>query len=173
MALVFDCVAKEIPLGALAVIHAQADAKALGHALRQEITNPQAHRFMLFTLLHTPGLSTVAVIRSESRSRRFPSLSVLWSLLLAWSASFVFDQGARFLGWACPLSAGRRRAFIRSRRRSAAAGSAAALEGFRYAPAADARSGWWPIATDVSGASPSAAAGRRRPIARCRARSGD
>lgn len=100
VALVFGFVAKEIVLGGLAVIYAQADATALGHALRQEISNAQAYSFMLFTLLYTPCLSTVAVIRSESRSRRFAALSVLWSLLLAWIVSFVFYQGARFFGWA-------------------------------------------------------------------------
>ena len=100
VALVFGFVAKEIVLGGLAVIYAQADATALGHALRQQVSNAQAYSFMLFTLLYTPCLSTVAVIRSESRSRRFAALSVLWSLLLAWIVSFVFYQGARFFGWA-------------------------------------------------------------------------
>ena len=99
VALVFGFVAKEIVLGGLAVIYAQADATALGHALRQEITNAQAYSFMLFTLLYTPCLSTVAVIRSESRSRRFAAFSMVWSLLLAWFVCLAFYQGARLLGW--------------------------------------------------------------------------
>ncbi|MFM8525281.1 MAG: ferrous iron transport protein B [Cyanobacteriota bacterium] len=100
VALVFGFVAKEIVLGGLAVIYAQADATALGHALRLDITNIQAYSFMLFTLLYTPCLSTVAVIRSESRSRRFAAFSVIWSLLLAWIVCLIFYQSARFLGWA-------------------------------------------------------------------------
>ena len=99
VALVFGFVAKEIVLGGLAVIYSQADATALGHALRQEITNAQAYSFMLFTLLYTPCLSTVAVIRSESRSRRFAAFSMVWSLLLAWFVCLAFYQGARLLGW--------------------------------------------------------------------------
>ena len=99
VALVFGFVAKEIVLGGLAVIYSQADATALGHALRQEITNAQAYSFMLFTLLYTPCLSTVAVIRSESRSRRFAAFSLVWSLLLAWFVCLAFYQGARLLGW--------------------------------------------------------------------------
>jgi ferrous iron transport protein B len=99
VALVFGFVAKEIVLGGLAVIYSQADAAALGHALRQEITNAQAYSFMLFTLLYTPCLSTVAVIRSESRSRRFAAFSLVWSLLLAWFVCLAFYQGARLLGW--------------------------------------------------------------------------
>ena len=54
---------------------------------------------MLFTLLYTPCLSTVAVIRSESRHLGFTALSVGWSLLLAWLCSFVFFQGTKLLGW--------------------------------------------------------------------------
>jgi len=100
VALVCGFVAKEIVLGGLAVIYAKADPAALGQALRLDISNAQAYSFMLFTLLYTPCLSTVAVIRSESRSRRFASFSVVWSLLLAWVVCFVFYQGARLLGWA-------------------------------------------------------------------------
>jgi ferrous iron transport protein B len=47
---------------------------------------------MLFTLLYTPCLSTVAVIRSESKKLSFTLLSVAWSLLLAWLVSFVAFQ---------------------------------------------------------------------------------
>jgi ferrous iron transport protein B len=54
---------------------------------------------MLFTLLYTPCLSTVAVIRSESKSDKFTWFSVLWSLALAWVTSFVFYQLAMALGW--------------------------------------------------------------------------
>ncbi len=54
---------------------------------------------MLFTLLYLPCLSTVAIIRSESKSDKFTWLSIAWSLGLAWMASFIFYQGARFLGW--------------------------------------------------------------------------
>jgi ferrous iron transport protein B len=54
---------------------------------------------MLFTLLYTPCLSTVAVIRSESKSAKFTWFSVLWSLALAWLTSFAFYQLATALGW--------------------------------------------------------------------------
>jgi ferrous iron transport protein B len=54
---------------------------------------------MLFTLIYTPCLSTIATLRSESKSIGFATLSVVWSLLLAWVVSFCFYQGARLLGY--------------------------------------------------------------------------
>ena len=100
VALLFGFIAKEIVLGGLAVIYAQADPVALGRAIATDVTAPQAISFMLFTLLYTPCLSTVAVIRSESKRLGFTAFSVGWSLLLAWVTSFVFLQGSRLLGLA-------------------------------------------------------------------------
>ena len=99
VALVFGFIAKEIVLGGLAVIYGQADPAALGRAIAADVSTPQALSFMLFTLLYTPCLSTLAVIRSESKQAGFTALSVGWSLLLAWVSCVVFFQGARLLGW--------------------------------------------------------------------------
>jgi len=99
VALVFGFIAKEIVLGGRAVIYSQANPVALGQALALDVNWVQAVSFMLFTLLYTPCLSTVAVIRSESKSAKFTAFSVLWSLALAWVTSFVFYQLAVTLGW--------------------------------------------------------------------------
>ena len=98
VALLFGFIAKEIVLGGLAVIYSQADPVALGRAIAADVSWPQAVSFRLFTLLYTPCLSTVAVIRSESKQLGFTALSVGWSLLLAWLTSLVFFQGVRLLG---------------------------------------------------------------------------
>jgi ferrous iron transport protein B len=97
VALLFGFIAKEIVLGGLAVIYSQADPAALGQAMAADVSVPQAISFMLFTLLYTPCLSTVAVIRSESKQLGFTVLSVAWSLLLAWLVSFLAYQGIRAL----------------------------------------------------------------------------
>ncbi len=98
IALIFGFVAKEIVLGGLAVIY-QAQGDGLSHAIASQIDWVQAYSFMLFTLLYTPCLSTVAVLKSESKSWKFTLTSVVWSIGLAWIASFVFYQSARSLGW--------------------------------------------------------------------------
>ncbi|MHB1667509.1 MAG: ferrous iron transport protein B [Thiomonas sp.] len=99
IALIFGFVAKEIVIGSLAVIYGlQGDA--LQHAIAAQITPAAAYSFMLFTLIYTPCLSTVATLRSESKSNAYTWLSLGWSLGLAWMVSLVFYQGTRLLGWA-------------------------------------------------------------------------
>ena len=54
---------------------------------------------MLFTLIYTPCLSTLATLRNESRSYAYTALALAWPLGLAWALSFAFYQGARALGY--------------------------------------------------------------------------
>ena len=96
--LIFGFVAKEIVVGALAVVYGMEGA-ALGHQLAISMDWVQAYSFMLFTLIYTPCLSTIATLRSESRSALYAAGTVAWSLGLAWGVSFVFYQGARALGY--------------------------------------------------------------------------
>lgn len=97
VALLFGFVAKEILIGALAVIYGL-EGSALMGLMAQKIDWVQAMSFMLFTLIYTPCLSTIATLRSESKSNAFALLSVGWSLALAWIVSFIFYQTARALG---------------------------------------------------------------------------
>ncbi len=97
IALIFGFVAKEIVIGSLAVIYGlQGDA--LSQQIAINIDWVQGMSFMLFTLIYTPCLSTIATLKSESKSSRFMWLSIVWSLGLAWLVSFIFYQGARALG---------------------------------------------------------------------------
>lgn len=98
IALIFGFVAKEIVVGALAVIYGM-QGDALMAQMATQIDWVQAMSFMLFTLIYTPCLSTIATIRNESKSTGFMWLSIAWSLCLAWVVSFVFYQGARMLGY--------------------------------------------------------------------------
>lgn len=98
IALIFGFVAKEIVVGALAVIYGM-QGDALMAQMATQIDWVQAMSFMLFTLIYTPCLSTIATIRNESKSTAFMWLSIGWSLGLAWVISFVFYQGARALGY--------------------------------------------------------------------------
>jgi ferrous iron transport protein B len=99
VALIFGFIAKEIVLGGLVVIYATKEEADLAGVIAKEIDWVQAYSFMLFTLLYVPCLSTVAVIKTESKSIKFALLSVTWSIGLAWVVSFLFYQGARALGF--------------------------------------------------------------------------
>jgi len=98
IALIFGFVAKEIVVGALAVIYGMQGDALMVHMATQ-IDWVQSMSFMLFTLIYTPCLSTIATLKSESKSSAFMWLSITWSLGLAWVVSFVFYQGSRWLGY--------------------------------------------------------------------------
>jgi ferrous iron transport protein B len=93
IALVFGFVAKEIVIGSLAVIYG-AEGDTLMQAISHQMDWIQGYSFMLFTLIYTPCLSTIATLRNESKSLRFTLLSLAWSLGLAWVCSFAFYQVA-------------------------------------------------------------------------------
>ncbi len=65
--LLFGFVAKEIVLGAMAVVYGL-EGDVLAQLMTVRMDGVQAFSFMLFTLIYTPGLSTVATLRSESKS---------------------------------------------------------------------------------------------------------
>jgi ferrous iron transport protein B len=96
--LFFGFIAKEILLGAMAVIYKTSEA-GLGGVIASLITPLQALSFMTFVLLYTPCLGTVAAQLKESKSRRFALLSLGWSLLLAWLMALVVFQGGLLLGF--------------------------------------------------------------------------
>ena len=98
IALIFGFVAKEIVIGALAVIYGLQGDALMGQMATQ-IDWVQAMSFMLFTLIYTPCLSTIATLKSESKSSAFMWLSITWSLGLAWVVSFIFYQTVRLLGY--------------------------------------------------------------------------
>jgi ferrous iron transport protein B len=96
--LVFGFVAKEIVIGAMVAMTGM-EGDALAGYLATQMDLVQAISFMLFVLLYTPCLSTIATQLSESRSWKFAAVSLGWSLSLAWVASFTFYQSARLLGY--------------------------------------------------------------------------
>jgi ferrous iron transport protein B len=96
IALVFGFVAKEVVIGALAVIYGH-EGQALMDAIEQNMDWISAYSFMLFALIYTPCVSTIATIRNETKSWAFTVLSVAWPLCVAWLVSFAFYQSAQFI----------------------------------------------------------------------------
>jgi ferrous iron transport protein B len=99
IALLFGFIAKEILVGSLASIYHLADPNALQATLAQTISPIQAYSFMLFCLLYTPCLATVATIQTESKNTRFTFISIVYGLGFAFVVSTLFYQGTKLLGW--------------------------------------------------------------------------
>ncbi|HAC64278.1 MAG TPA: ferrous iron transporter B [Cyanothece sp. UBA12306] len=97
IALIFGFIAKEIIVGSLATIYSLADPSAIQATLAQTISPIQAYSFMLFCLLYSPCVATLATIRSEAKNVKFTFFSVVYGLVLAWVVSFIFYQGASLI----------------------------------------------------------------------------
>ncbi|MSQ80413.1 MAG: ferrous iron transport protein B [Candidatus Methylopumilus sp.] len=91
VALIFGFIAKEIVIGALAVIYG-VEGASLAHHLYTNVSQIQAISFMIFTLIYTPCLSTIATLKNESKNLSFVIYSVCWAIFLAWTFSFFFYQ---------------------------------------------------------------------------------
>ncbi|BCX12171.1 MAG: ferrous iron transport protein B [Thermosynechococcus sp.] len=98
IALIVGFVAKEIVIGALAVIY-HLSGTSLQQAIAQDLTPLQAYSFMLFTLLYTPCLSTLATLWSESKRKQFTIFAILYALAMAWVVSGSVYQLGRWWGW--------------------------------------------------------------------------
>ncbi|WP_299042434.1 ferrous iron transport protein B [uncultured Thermosynechococcus sp.] len=98
IALIVGFVAKEIVIGALAVIY-HLSGTSLQQAIAEELTPLQAYSFMLFTLLYTPCLSTLATLWSESKRWRFSLFATLYALGMAWVVSGSVYQLGHWWGW--------------------------------------------------------------------------
>ena len=97
IALIFGFIAKEIVVGSLATIYSLSDPNAIQATIAQTISPIQAYSFMLFCLLYSPCVATLATIRSEAKNVSFTFFSVVYGLVLAWVVSFIFYQGANLL----------------------------------------------------------------------------
>ena len=96
IALLFGFIAKEIVIGSLAVIYGGNPAAHIA----AHVTPLQGISFMIFTLLYTPCVATIATIKAESGSWKVTGFSVGLGLLLAWLLSFLVYQGGLLLGFA-------------------------------------------------------------------------
>jgi ferrous iron transport protein B len=97
LALIFGFIAKEVVLGALAVIYGM-QSVALSHHIGETVTWVQGYSFCIFSLLYAPCLTTLVTLFNEAKSWKFTVFSLVLSLVLAWGSSFLFYQGALALG---------------------------------------------------------------------------
>lgn len=80
-------VAKEVVISTLGILHASSGD--LSTLLPTIITIPTALAYLVFIVLYTPCMATLAVMKSETIKLRWVVLSVTWGLILAWISAFV------------------------------------------------------------------------------------
>ncbi len=103
MALFSGFVAKEIVVSTFGTLYQLGevgeDSLSLRQAIRQDpVFNPlTAYTFMVFILLYVPCISTLAVLKKESGSWRWPLFTIAYTTSLAWIAAFIVYQGGLLL----------------------------------------------------------------------------
>ena len=105
VSLVSAVAAKEVLVSTLATIYSVADAEGDSQSLKEALAsdstfNPLvALSLMVFTLLYSPCLAVLAVIRRETNSWKWPAFSFAYSTGLAWVMAFLVYQGGTALGF--------------------------------------------------------------------------
>lgn len=90
VALLFGFIAKEIVVSTYGALLGVGESKAaISTELHGIFTPLTAYTFMAFSLLYTPCLATVAVIRRETGSWKWAAFAIGYSLVLAWLVAFV------------------------------------------------------------------------------------
>ncbi|MCD6501949.1 ferrous iron transport protein B, partial [bacterium] len=93
VALLFGFAAKEIVVATLFVLIGTGNA-SINVGLAHMFTPLSAYAFMVFTLIYTPCIATVAAIKKETGGWKWPAFSVLLGLIVAWIlATAVFQIG--------------------------------------------------------------------------------
>ncbi|CAG9230979.1 Ferrous iron transport protein B [Paraburkholderia tropica] len=100
LALIPAFAARETAVAALATVYAVAggdsDVAALGHTLAQNFSVASALSLMVWFAFAPQCMSTLAVIRRETRSWRAVVVSFSYMFAVAYAASFVTYQAARY-----------------------------------------------------------------------------
>lgn len=69
-------------------------------AVMQELFTPlSAYAYMVFILLYIPCMATLATIRRETNSWKWPAFAAVYTFLVAYAVSFVVYQGGMLLGF--------------------------------------------------------------------------
>jgi ferrous iron transport protein B len=111
IALLSSFAAREVMVSTMATVYNLGDARGGSLSLREKLRHAQnpstgapayspliAVSLMVFFVLACQCMSTVAVVRRETNSWRWPIFLVLMMNGLAWGASFVVFQGGSLLG---------------------------------------------------------------------------
>jgi ferrous iron transport protein B len=99
VALLMGFFGKEIVVSTYgALLGVGGNPKAISVKLQAIFTPLTAYTFMAFTLLYTPCLATLAVIRRETKSWKWTLFAVGYSLVLAWLVAFFIYRVGRLFG---------------------------------------------------------------------------
>lgn len=96
VALIFGALAKEVVIGTLGTLYGTEDN--LSHILSHVFTPASALSYMVFVLLYIPCVATIAAVKQESGSWKYPIILIVTELTVAWIAAFSIYHVGKALG---------------------------------------------------------------------------
>lgn len=104
VSLISGLAAKEVVVSSFSVLFGISNVNSEGgmdvliqHLEQMGFTAVNAYALMLFCLLYTPCMATIATIRKELESRKWTMLAVVFQLTVAWAVTTLFYQTATLL----------------------------------------------------------------------------
>lgn len=104
VSLISGLAAKEVVVSSFSVLFGISNVNSEGgmdaliqHLDQMGFTAVNAYALMLFCLLYTPCMATIATIRKELESRKWTMIAVVFQLTVAWAVTTLFYQTATLL----------------------------------------------------------------------------
>lgn len=97
LALIAGVAGKEIVVSSMSVIYGVGEVGLVGAISAAGFTMASAYAFMIFSLLYTPCVATLGVIKSETKSWKWMWFSFAYQLGIAYIVSVLFYQILRLL----------------------------------------------------------------------------
>ncbi|WP_371378418.1 ferrous iron transport protein B [Sporomusa aerivorans] len=91
--------AKEVLVSTLGTLYNISQTGEIAVDLQQALSSDAAYALMVFVLVYSPCLATVAVIKRETNSWRWALFSPVYTTLLAWLLAFAIYQAGSLLGY--------------------------------------------------------------------------
>ena len=100
VSLIFGVVSKEIVVASFGTLFAgAADGNGISTVLHGLFSPLSAYSFMVFVLLYVPCFASIATVKKETNSWKWPIMMVAITTLTAYVVSFIIYQGGLLLGF--------------------------------------------------------------------------
>jgi ferrous iron transport protein B len=98
VALLFGFIAKEIVVGTFGTLYGiEGGGDGLQNALLGSFTPVSAYAYMAFVLIYVPCLATIATIKAETGSWKWPLLAMAYLMGLAFLVALIISLAGDFL----------------------------------------------------------------------------
>jgi ferrous iron transport protein B len=98
VSLLSGILAKEVVISTLGIVYGIGGAGGLSSVIVNNFTKLSAYSLMILTLLYTPCVATLAVVRRETNSWKWTTFVALYTFIIAWLMAFIVYQGGLLLG---------------------------------------------------------------------------